>query len=76
MTFEDELLAEAAELLAAAKRLSALSDRLAASSEALVAAVKGAALCAVCGERQGESIYGGKCQVCHEAQRAEREEWS
>jgi len=76
MTIEDELLAKPAELLAAAKRLAAASELLAAASEELAAALKAAALCAVCGERQGESIYGGKCQVCHEAQRAEREEWS
>lgn len=56
-----------AELLAA--RVVALDAHLAAVEDAPT-------LCAVCGEREGESIYGGKCQVCHEAQRDEREEWS
>jgi len=44
--------------------------------EVLAEAEEAPPLCAVCGERQGEWIYGGKCRECHEAQRAEREEWS
>ena len=30
--------------------------------------------CVVCAEKSGKVIYGGKCQGCFEAQRAEREQ--
>ena len=62
------------------RMIDALTDgrdravKLLAGDARLAADLDQIRLCSVCNERQGKSIYGGKCLSCHEAQRAEREQ--